>query len=288
MLEQLDARFAALSLSALADDYETIARAFYQSFPEWARQTFTDDAIYHRRRYLDMLNRPYTATVLEVGSDKPFISYFLRRLHPETEFHTISMDMPPSPLPVTQVDIEFEPFPYPDASFHHIIFTEVLEHLWRDPAWAVWQINRVLEPGGELFLTTPNACAAEVANAVLLQSNPNPRSQFFLRLEAGHLHLWTMHELEILLTAHGFAVTEMTSADFVPGPAIDPELQELLQRRAPALDKHGQTIRCVATKRSDVVSPVYPKLLFPREAPVQMTGALEKWARARLQAIKSG
>jgi len=282
MLEQLDATFGSLSLQGLAGDYDAIARAFYAPFPEWARQTFAEDAIYHRDRYLDMLGRVYTGGVLEVGSDKPFISYFLRRLHPKAQFTTISMDMPPSPLPVTQVDIEFEVFPFSDASFRQAIFTEVLEHLWRDPAWAMWQINRVLEPGGELFLTTPNACAADVAQAVLLQSNPNPRSQYFLRLEAGHLHLWTMRELELVLGAHGFAVEEMTSANFVEGMEVAEDLLALLRERAPA-DRFGQTIRCVAVKRSEVEKPVYPRVIFPREAPVQMTGALEKWARAKLR-----
>jgi ubiquinone/menaquinone biosynthesis C-methylase UbiE len=42
----------------------------------------------------------------------------------------------------------------PDSSFHIIICTEVLEHV-SNPFAAVAEINRILKPGGRVYVTTP-------------------------------------------------------------------------------------------------------------------------------------
>ncbi|HVT19843.1 MAG TPA: methyltransferase domain-containing protein, partial [Mycobacteriales bacterium] len=49
-----------------------------------------------------------------------------------------------------------ERLPFADASVDVVIFTEVIEHLLR-PELAVWEIARVLKPGGVLVMTTNNA-----------------------------------------------------------------------------------------------------------------------------------
>jgi SAM-dependent methyltransferase len=49
-----------------------------------------------------------------------------------------------------------EHLPLRDASVDIVVFTEVIEHLVR-PELAVWEIARVLRPGGILVLTTNNA-----------------------------------------------------------------------------------------------------------------------------------
>jgi len=49
-----------------------------------------------------------------------------------------------------------EKLPFKDATMDVVVFSEVIEHLLR-PELAVWEISRVLKPGGILIMTTNNA-----------------------------------------------------------------------------------------------------------------------------------
>jgi SAM-dependent methyltransferase len=257
--------------------YEAHVDAFYAYLEEGPRKIFVDDARYHKRRYLDMLTLPLRGRVVEAGSDKPFITHAIRTSFPEVQLDTFSVDIPISPYPVTPLDMESERFPLEDGAVDFVIFTEVLEHLFRDPAKVVSEMNRTLRVGGRLFLTTPNACGYDVLQNIIEQKTPNARNQFYHRIESGHPHLWTARECETLLTAHGFEVDEIKTSDYYEIPkrmevsmflslcALDPEL-------------HGQTLRILATKRDSVAGPVYPKSLFPDGGPVQLIGAMQRWA----------
>jgi len=52
-----------------------------------------------------------------------------------------------------------ENLPFPDATFDVVVLSEVIEHLMR-PELAVWEIARVLRPGGVFVMTTNNASEA--------------------------------------------------------------------------------------------------------------------------------
>ena len=68
-----------------------------------------------------------------------------------------------------------EHLPIADSSIDVIVFSEVIEHLVR-PELAVWEISRVLKPGGVLLMTTNNA------SEVPLRS---PLSHLFAWIEKG-------------------------------------------------------------------------------------------------------
>lgn len=268
-------------LQALSSDYDGAAAEFYQYLPEDLRGVFTNDAIYHRKRYMDMLSLRFGNSVLELGSDKPFISHFVRQVKPEATVSTVSIDMPFSPYPITRIDIEQDVFPFAGGSFSDVIFTEVLEHLFRDPAWTAYQINKVMAPGGRLFLTTPNACGYDVLVNLLSQVAPNGRNQFYECIESGHPHLWTAGECRLLLESHGFRVVELTTVDYYEVPLSD-HIREFLNAASVAPEMNGQVLRIIAEKITDVESPSYPRELFPSGKPVQLNGALLEWAKKQL------
>ena len=264
-------------LSKLVARYPDAVGEFYAYLREDLRPIFIDDANYHRRRYLAMLDREYGHRILEVGSDKPFITHCLRELNPSATVSTISVDLPFSPFPVLYVDIESEEFPLAAGSVDDVIFTEVIEHLFRDPAWCLFQINRVLREGGRLYLTTPNACGYDAIQNALRQKNPNERAQYFARMESGHPHLWTVPDLTLLLEAHGFAVRELSTANFYEIPC-DPRIGAFIQATGSQPEMQRQAIVVVAEKTTAVSAPSYPLPIFPDGMPAQFIGAVGLWA----------
>ena len=65
-------------------------------------------------------------------------------------------DGPPGRLRASFVAGDAERLPFPNATFDVVVWSEVIEHLMR-PELAVWEVARVLRPGGTLVLTTNNA-----------------------------------------------------------------------------------------------------------------------------------
>lgn len=53
-------------------------------------------------------------------------------------------------------NIETDRFPYEDGSFNIVLYCEMIEHLMHDPSHSLYEIHRVLKPGGYLVLSTPN------------------------------------------------------------------------------------------------------------------------------------
>lgn len=60
----------------------------------------------------------------------------------------------PTAVTWLQADLN-EPLPVPDASFDHIISTDVIEHL-ENPRAIFREFSRLLRPGGTIIVTTPN------------------------------------------------------------------------------------------------------------------------------------
>jgi SAM-dependent methyltransferase len=268
-----DPNLQAVTLERLGKDYEAISRAFHSHFTcdsEYHHQ----NARFHKIRYLDLLSRNWNGRVLDLGDDKPFLSYFLKQFNRGVSFETVSNEIPETPFPLYEVDIEREPFPFPEASFDQVIFTEVIEHLWRNPSHCVFEINRVLKSGGELYVTTPNPCDRHSLVCILWQANPNQRSGYYATLESGHLHLWTVEQLKELLEQHGFEMKSVTTRNLYGHTKEDPNIERFIAEISPYRDLMNEAVVIEAAKARDVPAPVYPLEIFPDGRPVQVQGAI--------------
>lgn len=54
-----------------------------------------------------------------------------------------------------KVNVETDRLPYEDASVDLVLFCEILEHLRLEPVHALRELARVLRPGGQALITTP-------------------------------------------------------------------------------------------------------------------------------------
>jgi SAM-dependent methyltransferase len=116
--------------------------------------------------------------------------------------------------------------PFADGQADVVIMSELIEHLV-DPDGAVAEVRRVLRPGGDLLLSTPNLAAWY--NRGLLAVGIQPVfSEVSLHavfgrpghVVAGHLRLFTRRALTEFLAASGFRCVTVAGARYhdVPRP----------------------------------------------------------------------
>jgi ubiquinone/menaquinone biosynthesis C-methylase UbiE len=74
-------------------------------------------------------------------------------------------------LKFSECNVESAPIPYPDNTFDVVLLTEVLEHFNYNPLVPLYEIRRVLKPGGKLFLTTPNMASIFALYTILMGDN---------------------------------------------------------------------------------------------------------------------
>jgi SAM-dependent methyltransferase len=267
-----------VDLDLLRDDYEHISREFHKHFTIGAEYQH-ENALFHKIRYLELLGKKWVGRVLDVGNDKPFLSFFLRKFNPETVFDTISNEIPQTPFVLHEVDIEMERFPFNDAIFDQVIFTEVIEHLWRNPSHCIVEINRVMKLEGEVYATTPNPCDRHSLVCILWQANPNQRSGYFASLESGHLHLWTAAHLKLIFESHGFIAKSLVTQNLYGHTRKDENIEKFISALSNYRDLMNETVVLVATKVETVEVVAFPLEIFPDGKPVQFQGAITNFAK---------
>jgi SAM-dependent methyltransferase len=271
-----DDRLAISSHDEFEARYDDLVDAFYSHFdPDFSRNQI-ENCIYHKGRYIAMAREPLDGTVVDVGNDKPFLSFFLRQLHKESRICTVSFDIPQTPYDLFAVDIENEALPCLPGTVDKIVFAEVLEHLWRDPAKAVYEMNRALRVGGEVYV--PNACELHAITCILWQANPNQRNRFYPTLESGHLHLWTGGELRNLFESNGFEIVDLGTFNPYGYTALQEKLVSFVREVTPHFDMMGESLIMRARKTSEPSGPQYASDLFPSGKGVQFAGALRAFA----------
>ncbi len=153
---------------------------------------------------------PPGATVLEVGCSQANASL----LAAERGLRAVGLDRDVRALAYArrkheQGDLavvcgQAEALPLADGSCDAVLATEILEHL-PDPAAALWEMRRVLKPGGRLVVTTPNADFIHERLPSYAEHAPgataSPQAD-----AAGHLFAFTLAELRALIRGVGFTV----------------------------------------------------------------------------------
>jgi SAM-dependent methyltransferase len=122
---------------------------------------------------LDLVPRlPDASTVLELGATPYFMTVlmlhsFPYRMELANEPDRLKQDGGQVTLSNRQLglhyqfqykafNLETDRFPYEDGSLDLVLYCEIIEHLMHDPTHSLYEIHRVLKPGGYLVLSTPN------------------------------------------------------------------------------------------------------------------------------------
>jgi len=183
------------------------------------------------------LTRGLEGRCLEIGSNPYFTTVLMREFsdlsltltnffgasaspdHQQVSYRKIDDDEARThELEFHVVNVESDRFPFDDDEFDVVLFCEVIEHLLEDPIAALLEIKRVLRPGGQLILTTPNVGRFE--NVARLVAGANIYDPYSGHGPYGrHNREYTRHELNELLTFVGFDATEHFTADVHAWPA---------------------------------------------------------------------
>jgi SAM-dependent methyltransferase len=181
----------------------------------------------------------------------------------------------PYPFHVDRFDIE-GPFPYENARFDIVIFTEVLEHLSRDPLQTMSEINRITKPAGYLMLSTPNCASARSVLRILRGGNPNIYPVYQRQPSTDrHNHEYVPWEVRELLKLCGFTPNDFRTIDVYQDQQFGRLLtlqMKIVLRIGSVLSlgflkaaERGDTIFALA-KKTGAVQERYPGFLY---APAQ-------------------
>jgi SAM-dependent methyltransferase len=163
-------------------------------------------------------------------------------------------------------------FPYADCSFDIVVFTEVLEHLSRDPCQTLSEINRITKPGGWLMLSTPNCASAKSVVKILRGGNPSIYP-VYKRIPSTdrHNHEYAPWEVKSLLEASGYVLKVFKTIDVYANGYQDClwlSLAKLMLRLGSVLSlniikaaERGDSIFAVGEKARPVVER-YPAFLY--------------------------
>jgi glycosyltransferase involved in cell wall biosynthesis/SAM-dependent methyltransferase len=165
-------------------------------------------------------------------------------------------------------DAEKDRFPYEDEYFDTILCCELIEHLPTDPMHMMVEINRILKPGGQLVLTTPNIVSIRAISAILQGYHPGFFPAYIrpaepgAEVEARHAREYAPREITYLFRAAGFETTLLETGEFLD--EAHPEhawVRHLLESYEVTPELRGDGIYAVGQKRGPVRDR-YPAWLY--------------------------
>jgi len=131
---------------------------------------------------------------------------------------------------------EQDEFPYESEYFDVVLFCEILEHLTKDPAHTIGEVNRVLKSNGVCVFTTPNVNWFDNIRKLLLGENIYDQYSGYGPY-GRHNREYTIGEVQHLLTLHGFEIEKSFTADVKPhlksrkDDVLDKVIKRMTRRR---------------------------------------------------------
>jgi SAM-dependent methyltransferase len=168
---------------------------------------------------------------------------------------------------VDEFDAERDPYPYPDDHFDAVVCTELFEHLGMDPMHCLWEINRILKPGGCVLLSTPNVCSLRAIAAILGGYHPGFFPAFIKPGPDGpsdprHHREYAPREIRQGLEDAGFTVTTLTTGAYWSAPAPEHAwVEHLLDRYELDTTQRGECIFALG-KKTSAPRVRYPQWLY--------------------------
>jgi SAM-dependent methyltransferase len=115
-------------------------------------------------------------------------------------------------IEVHVLNIEKDPFPFPDDFFDLVLCMEVIEHLTYSPSDMLAETHRVLTEAGNLFITVPNAINIKRTLQLLVNETIEHRYSGY-GVYGRHNREYAPHELEALLAACNYQVVLLQTAN---------------------------------------------------------------------------
>lgn len=142
-------------------------------------------------------------TILEIGSFLGPVSVALRK----AGYGVCALDIPEfhaserlralyqrHAIPFAGLNLRRAALPYADQSFDAVVFCEVMEHWNFNPLPVLHEVNRVLKPGGYVYIGMPNQASIVSRVKLLLgRSVHNPVDDFFKQLDRGSNMIVGLH-----------------------------------------------------------------------------------------------
>jgi glycosyltransferase involved in cell wall biosynthesis/SAM-dependent methyltransferase len=165
-------------------------------------------------------------------------------------------------------DAEKDRFPYDDGYFSTVLCCELVEHLTEDPMHMMFEIHRILRPGGHLVLTTPNIGSLRAIAAILLGYHPGFFPAYIRPRVAGeepearHNREYSAREVVLLFHYAGFEMTLLETGPFRDEPKPEHEwVKHMIARYEMPADLRGDGIYAVGRKAGPVRER-YPAWLY--------------------------
>lgn len=235
-------------------------------------------------RYLELTPRPFAGEtrLIEIGCYQPTVGFYfqlgwrdVRGVFKDDGEGTVvdTYSEGGGRVEFVMRDIETEPLPVADGWADAVVMMQVWEHFAVDPMHVLWEVNRVLKPGGRLILSTPNGACWRYAMRIALGSAAWDGMEFTGFSTNRHNRLYDATELPIILAQAGFAVSACTTRDFGLYPvtrrekifkaalAVFDRVTTLLSERR---NERGITLYAQATKQGPPVER-FPDTLYFRD-----------------------